>query len=225
MPTIAAAKLTRAQVFTFFGLKNGIVTKWGRSGYDIPVFDLTPEFRAPSPWLMEALELWGVVFARNNEANIGTYINLILMDVLRDVHRVQTDSTPEKPLTPTVRSPKNILRIVNEVQLSAMVQERGKQIRIVGRFDMGFSLSDPRAGSITPGLCINDSYLAVLQIKGVSYDIESAFNQLVVYIAMVQRARLEKLMEHQVNSKVYGVLSDGDKFLFVCLDNDYTVRS
>lgn len=238
VPTIAAAKLTRTEVFTFFVLKNTTVKKWGRSGYDIPVFDLPSVSTTPSACLTEALEMWGVVFGRNNEPDIRTYFNLILMDVLRDVQRFQadgvhnsetrTESPPEKPVTPTVRSSKNVLRILNEVRMSTMLEVHGKQIRIVGHFDIGFSHGDRRADSITPVNCLNDLYLALLQIKGVRCDIESAFNQLLVYLAMVQRARLEKLKKHQVkkgNFTVYGVLSDGDKLFFVYLDNGYKVSS
>lgn len=246
IPTIAAAKLTRSQVFTFFGLKNPIVTKWGRSGYDIRPFALRPEFASndgPSEWLTEALELWGSVFGRNNEADIRTYINLLIMDVIRDVQLFQADGLLDfapraKPSSPSAPPPSNnVIRAFNEVQVSTTLQVDGKQIRIVGRFDIGFShaaTSMRQTGNITTtpaaaganGNAFTDTYLAVLETKGVRYDTESAFDQLLVYLAMVQRARAAKLRKTRVengNCIVYGVLSDGDKFLFVCLDNDSMV--
>lgn len=244
-PTIAASKLTRAQVFTFFGLQNAIVTKWGRSGYDIPAFELMPEFLAPaanpgpSEWLTQALDLWGTVFGRNNEADVRTYINLLIMDVIRDVQLFQADGqldfAPRAKLPADTADPParcgSVIRAYNEVQVATTLHVDGKDVRILGRFDIGFShgTASPKqsggAAAIAGGM-FTDSYLAVLETKGVRYDTEAAFNQLLVYLAMVQRARAQKLKRTGLtngNCVVYGVLSDGDKFLFVCLDNNAIV--
>lgn len=241
VPTIAAAKLTRSQVFTFFGLKNSIVTKWGRSGYDIPLFELRPEFlgpvdQGPSDWLTEALDLWGTVFGRNNEADVRTYINLLIMDVIRDVQLFQMDgqldfASRDKATEPPPQPCGSVIRAYNEVQVSTTLQVDGKDIRILGRFDIGFShgtasVKQTVGATAAAGGMFTDSYLAVLETKGVRYDTESAFNQLLVYLAMVQRARAQKLKRTGVangNCVVYGVLSDGDKFMFVCLDNEAMV--
>lgn len=215
------------------------MTKWGRSGYDIPVFELTPEFVAadqgPSEWLTQALDLWGTVFGRNNEADVRTYINLLIMDVIRDVQLFQADGQLDfapraKASAAAADTPGSVIRAYNEVQVATTLHVDGKDVRILGRFDIGFSHGTGSAtqlgGAAIAGGMFTDSYLAVLETKGVRYDTEAAFNQLLVYLAMVQRARAQKLKRTGLtngNCVVYGVLSDGDKFLFVCLDNNAIV--
>lgn len=234
MPTIAAANLTRAQVFTYFKLKNTIINRWGLLAYDILPFKLQPKFRVfentPSDWLTHALDLWGVSFRQNNEANIHTFINMIIMRIMRDMQRFQADGSPNSD--PRAKASSNkVLCVFNDVQVSNTLQVLGTQIRVVGQFDIGFgygaTFGDLPAGTTRSGSGIIDSYLAVLETKGVCYGLESAFNQLLVYLAMVQRARLEKFKKNHTengNCIVYGVLSHGNKFLFICLDNNSLVR-
>lgn len=176
----------------------------------------------------KALDLCSQVFRRRNEADVRTYINLIIMDVLRDVHGFQKTgemipsaaSTPPgtRPSTP----PQSIARLsaFNEVSMSTTVYVNGAPIKIVGRFDIGFGLSE----STDPKL---DTYLAVLETKGTGASFESGFTQLLVYLAIVHSARARKapvVPGLVVNSTVYGVLSDGLRYVFVCLNNDSMVR-
>lgn len=81
-----------------------------------------------------------------------------------------------------------------------------------------------RSGTLPTSLLL-DTYLAVMETKGIRCDFESGFNELLVYLAMVHRARARKLRRDHItgNSTVYGVLSDGDRFVFLCLDNDSMV--
>lgn len=168
-----------------------------------------------------ALELCSHVFRRRNEADVRTYINLIIMDVLRDVQGFQTSGdmtgTSQRPSTP----PATIARrsAFNEVSMSTTVHINNAPVKIVGRFDIGFGLSDSQDPSL-------DTYLAVLETKGSGASLESGFTQLLVYLSIVHRARARKLPlrpDTNVNSTVYGVLSDGMYYVFVCLDNTSTV--
>lgn len=45
--TLPAAKLTRAEVFTYFGLRIKLSEKWGIVVYDIPTFELVPSLIRP----------------------------------------------------------------------------------------------------------------------------------------------------------------------------------
>lgn len=99
--------------------------------------------------------------------------------------------------------------------MTASLWVHSEQLHIVCHFDIGSaSAGDPSSDSTTPGSGVTDSYLAILESKDIRHDFDSALNQLLVYLAMVQCVGLEALNKHHienVNLIVYWVLSDADK--------------
>lgn len=158
------------------------------------------------------------------------------MDVVHDVQLFQSNGvynavrslSSTRPATPPPARP---IHAFTEAHISSTVHVENKAVRITRRFGIGFGHRLVRpANTFTDApdqSLLLDTYLAVMVTKAIHCDFEAGFNQLLVYLTMVHRARARKLKRDCVaggNSTVFGVLSDGDRFVVLCLDNDSIVR-
>lgn len=150
------------------------------------------------------------------------FVNLIIMDVVHDLHQVQSGGLLNAP---------HPIHACTEAHITSIVHIGETVVRIIGRIDIGFSHGLPQpAPTLTDSSDSSlplDTYLAVMQTKRTLSNFDAAFTQLLAYLSMIHRARARKLIRDTSetgNSTVYGVLSDGARFVFLCIDNASIVR-
>ncbi|KAL0636939.1 hypothetical protein Q9L58_004041 [Maublancomyces gigas] len=221
-------------------LRNQSQEKWGVVFFDIPKFELDPESdpvpTGPSEWLTNALDRCYAVFRRNNKPDIRVFINRIIMDVFHDIRQFQSSGLFKltgRPSTPTPTPPtlSRLIHAFRKVYISTTVHVGEYTVRITGRFDLGFGYHPTNANATAdpgpdPSLLL-DTSLVIMETQGIRCDLETGFNQLLVCLAVVHQARVRKLHHDNVadrNSTVYEVLSDGERFMFLCIDNDSQVH-
>lgn len=178
---------------------------------------------------------------RTKAADITQLINMIIMDVIGrlpaydPVRILQSGDTLIAPIRMDWTRQRIKLRSHKETTMCSTIDNAGSTKQVIGFINGAFSAGYRIPATSTQCLSFTRSYLVILRVRvplrriGSSYN-ETVSDELSAYMGMMHHAqegwyrRMDGTREEFGMGAGYGVVSNGDWFVFQFLDSEMKVR-